>query len=260
MNAARVVVLVVALAAGGLAALLASRSGGPEPPPAPAVKAQIETTEILVAKDDIGIGQNITSQNADWQTWPAANIGSQFIQKKDRPGALGELSGAIVRIAFAAGEPIREAKIIKAGGSGYIAAMLPPGIRAVAMEISPEAGAGGFILPNDHVDVILTRIEKLGNEEFITAETILANVRVLAIDQTVEEKNGQRVIVGKIATLALSPRQTETLALARRMGTLSLALRGLRDAGEPNAGDENTVANRQSISIVRFGRGTATLK
>jgi pilus assembly protein CpaB len=124
------------------------------------------------------------------------------------------------------------------------------------MEISPEAGAGGFILPNDHVDVILTR-----QEESFTAVTILVDVRVLAIDQTVEEKNGQRVIVGKIATLALSPRQTETLALARRLGSLSLALRGLRDSDQPSAnGADSVVANRQSISIVRFGRGTSTLK
>ncbi|HWP25562.1 MAG TPA: Flp pilus assembly protein CpaB [Xanthobacteraceae bacterium] len=259
MNTARIVVLVIALSAGGVAAMLASRSSAPAPP-APPPQAQIETTEVLVAAEDIGIGQNITPQNTAWRTWPAVGISSQFIQKKDRPNAVNELSGSIVRIAFAAGEPIREAKIVKAGSSGYIAAMLPQGLRAVAMEISPEAGAGGFILPNDHVDVILTRIEKVSNEEFVTAETILANVRVLAIDQTVEEKNGQRVIVGKIATLALTPRQTETLALARRMGTLSLALRGLRDAAQASAGDDPSVGNRQSISIVRFGRGTSTLK
>jgi pilus assembly protein CpaB len=262
MSAARLIVLVIALAAGGLAALLASR--GDAPPPQVVVqetKPQIETTGVLVAKEDIGIGQTITAQNTAWQIWPAESAGSQFIQKKDSPDALNNLSGAIVRIAFAAGEPIREAKVIKAGSSGYIAAMLPKGMRAIAMEISPEAGAGGFILPNDHVDVILTRVEKLSQEEFITAETILADVRVLAIDQTVEEKNGQRVIVGKIATLALTPRQTETLALARRMGSLSLALRGLRDSSEV-AGNtsDNVVTNRQSISIVRFGRGTSTLK
>jgi pilus assembly protein CpaB len=87
------------------------------------------------------------------------------------------------------------------------------------------------------------------------------DVRVLAIDQTVEEKNGQRVIVGKIATVALSPRETETLALARRMGALSLALRGLRDSDQPTAdGGDNLVANRKSVTIVRFGRGTSTLK
>jgi pilus assembly protein CpaB len=192
--------------------------------------------------------------------WPAATAGPQFIQKKNKPDAFNDFSGAVVRTAFASGEPIREGKIIK-GGSGYVAALLPPGMRAVSMEISPEAGAGGFILPNDHVDVILTRMEKLSQEEFFTAETILVDVRVLAIDQTVEEKNGQRVIVGKIATLALSPRQTETLALARRLGSLSLALRGLRDSDQPSAnGADSVVANRQSISIVRFGRGTSTLK
>lgn len=263
MNAARLIVLVIALGAGGLAAILASR-GDPPPPQvvvAPPPVVQIDTTEVLVAKDDVGLGQTLTPQNMVWQTWPAANVGSQFIQKKSNPDALNGMAGSVVRIAFAAGEPIREAKVIKAGSSGYIAAMLPQGMRAIAMEISPEAGAGGFILPNDHVDVILTRVEKLSNEEFVTAETILADVRVLAIDQTVEEKNGQRTIVGKIATLALSPRQTETLALARRMGALSLALRGLRDSNEASAsGGDNSVTNRQSISIVRFGRGTSTLK
>jgi pilus assembly protein CpaB len=263
MNAARVIVLVIALAAGGLAAMLASRSGPSEPPPAAQPQAQLETVEIIIAKDDIGVGQILTPQNVAWQTWPAATAGPQFIQKKNRPDAINDFSGAIVRIAFASGEPIREAKVIKAGSSGFVAALLPPGMRAIAMEISPEAGAGGFILPNDHVDVILTRMEKASHEEFFTAETILADVRVLAIDQTVEEKNGQRVIVGKIATLALSSRQTETLALARRMGSLSLALRGLRDNNAPTASEsdnDNTVANRRSINIVRFGRSTATLK
>src|SRR5262249_32691878 len=222
---------------------------------------QLETTDVLIATEDIGIGHTITSQNMTWQAWPAANVGPQFIQKKNAPDALNSLSGSIVRIAFAAGEPVREAKIIKAGASGYIAALLPAGMRAIAMEISPEAGAGGFILPNDHVDVLLTRVEKLNNEEFVTAETILADVRVLAIDQTVEEKNGQRTIVGKIATLALTPRQTETLALARRLGSLALALRGLRDSSDKTAdGGGDSVTNRQSISIVRFGRGTSTLK
>jgi pilus assembly protein CpaB len=263
MNPARLIVLVIALAAGGLAALLASR--GDPPPPAPVVvaappPAQIETTEVLIAKEDIGIGQTITPQNMSWQIWPAENAGSQFIQKKNNPEAMNNLTGSIVRIAFAAGEPIREAKVIKAGSSGYVAAMLPPGMRAVAMEISPEAGAGGFILPNDHVDVLLTRMEKLSNDEFITAETILADVRVLAIDQTVEEKNGQRTIVGKIATLELTSRQAETLAQARRMGSLSLALRGLRDSNTPTADGGDPVINRQSISIVRFGRGSSTLK
>ena len=117
MNAARVIVLVIALAAGGIAAMLASRSDAPAPVAAPPVQAQIDTTEVLVAKDDIGIGQTLTEQNVGWQTWPADNIGSQFIQKKNNPNALKDLSGSIVRIAFASGEPIREAKVIKAGSA-----------------------------------------------------------------------------------------------------------------------------------------------
>src|SRR5262249_19620038 len=115
MNAARVIVLVIALAAGGLAALLASRSG-PDPQPQTVVQqvpAQLDMTEILVATDDIGIGQTLTPQNVAWQTWPAATVGAQFIQKKNSPDALNSLSGSIVRIAFASGEPVREAKIIK---------------------------------------------------------------------------------------------------------------------------------------------------
>ena len=145
---------------------------------------------------------------------------------------------------FVAGEPIREAKLVNAKGSGFMAAILPSGMRAVSTQISPETGAGGFILPNDHVDVILTRrdreAEKATGTEVQTSETILSNVRVLAIDQTVQEKNGQKVVVGKTATLELTPRQVETLALAQQLGSLSLALRSITDAtqDEPKTDDE----------------------
>ena len=119
----------------------------------------------------------------------------------------------IVRAPFVAGEPIREAKLVNAKGSGFMAAILPSGMRAVSTKLRLKPGAGGFILPNDRVDVIMTprnRDDKGGDR---TSETILRNVRVLAIDQNVEEKNGQKVVVGKTATLELSPGQAETLAL-----------------------------------------------
>ena len=136
-------------------------------------------------------------------------------------------------------------------------------MRAISTEISPETGAGGFILPNDHVDVILTRrdseAEKTAGVEVHISETILTNIRVLAIDQTVEEKNGQRVVVGKTATLELTPRQAETLALSRQMGTLSLALRSLVDSSgkdaEPATDDNGAAA---AINMVRFGVTTTT--
>jgi pilus assembly protein CpaB len=167
--------------------------------------------------------------------------------------------GSIARVPFSDGEPIREAKLIRADGSGYMAAILPTGMRAVSTDISPETGAGGFILPNDHVDVILTRRDRdaeqsNGGVETHVSETILNNVRVLAIDQTVEEKNGQRVVVGKTATLELSPPMAERLALAHQLGTLSLALRSLVDSGKQQQADATPPPRSNSIVVYR---GTA---
>ncbi len=260
MRAARIVVLAVALGAGGIAAYLASGSKEP-PPPAPEPVVQIETTEILVAKSDINMGQVVSAQDIQWQVWPASAASSLFLRRKDRPDAIQQLTGSIARSPFIAGEPIREAKLIKANGSGFMAALLPSGMRAVSTEISPETGAGGFILPNDRVDVLLTRhdreAEKATGVEAVVSETILTDVRVLAIDQTIEEKNGQRVVVGRTATLELSPNQAETLAASRQRGTLSLALRSLIDAntGGP-APDDGKTANRR-LNMVRFGVTTS---
>jgi pilus assembly protein CpaB len=135
-----------------------------------------------------------------------------------------------------------------------MAAILPSGMRAVSTEISPETGAGGFILPNDRVDVILSRRAREGDKGLNagpTSETILSNVRVLAIDQTVEEKNGQRVVVGKTATIELSPRQAETLAQSRQLGSLSLALRSLLDASKTEEVREER--GKGEINTVRYG-------
>jgi pilus assembly protein CpaB len=266
MKAARLVVLGVAIAAGGLAAFLASGSDQAAPPPPPAPVAQLETTDILVARNDIGVGQAISAQDLQWQTWPAASAAPAFIRKSDRADAIPQLAGAIARAPLASGEPIRENRLIKANGSGYMAAILPAGMRAISTEISAETGAGGFILPNDRVDVILSRrdreAEKTPGAEPLVAETILRDVRVLAIDQTVEEKNGQRVVVGKTATLELALRQAETLALARQMGTLQLALRSLADAdpskrSRPDDDDKDRSSGR--INMIRFGVSTSAL-
>jgi pilus assembly protein CpaB len=261
MKAARLVVLGIAVAAGGVAALLAGGSDK-EPAPVPAPVAKIDTVDVLVAKADIGIGHAVSPQELQWQVWPAAAANPGFIRKNDRPDAIEQFSGSIARAPFAVGEPIREAKLIKANGSGFMAAILPAGMRAVSTEISPETGAGGFILPNDRVDVILSRREReAAGAEAHSSETILNNIRVLAIDQAVEEKNGQKVVVGKTATLELAPRQAETLALARQLGTLSLALRSLVDADAKAESDEGSGAKGRAINMVRFGvTTTATPK
>jgi pilus assembly protein CpaB len=260
MKPARIIVLVIALVAGGIAALLASRSDKTVAP-AQAPVAQLETVDILVAASDIGLGNTVTGKDMRWQVWPKVAANPSFIRKSDRPDAIEQLANSIARQPFLSGEPIRETKLIKASGSGYMAAILPTGMRAVAVETSAETGAGGFILPNDHVDVLLSRrdkeAEKASGVEVHTSEIILSNVRVLAIDQAVEEKNGQRVVVGKTATLELAPHQAETLTRAKQMGVLTLALRSIADFNAENDKiAEDDTGNRRGINVVRFGVST----
>jgi pilus assembly protein CpaB len=231
MKTARIVVLGIALSAGGVAAYLAS-SSDTKPTAVTEPVAQLPTVDVLVAKSDIGLGQTVAPGDVQWQTWPSASASDNFIRRSDRPDATTQVAGSIARSPFIAGEPIRELKLVKANGSGFMAAVLPGGMRAVSTEISPETGAGGFILPNDRVDVILSKHQKNASSgtDFIVSEIILSNIRVLAIDQTPREKDGQNSVVGKTATLELKPAQAELLARARQTGTLSLALRSLVDA------------------------------
>ncbi|HEY6833480.1 MAG TPA: Flp pilus assembly protein CpaB [Pseudolabrys sp.] len=256
MKAARLVVLTVAIGAGGIAAMLAGRSDKPAElkPEAP----KVTTLDILVAKSDIPMGQQLTPSEVQWQEWPASTASGNFIRKVDNPGAIEALAGQIVRAPFVAGEPIRDAKLVNAKGAGFMAAILPSGMRAVSTQISPETGAGGFILPNDRVDVIVTRrnAEKTAGDDQ-TSETVLTNIRVLAIDQNVEEKGGQKVVVGKTATLELTPGQAETLTLAQHLGSLSLALRSIADAQrETPRADSDRPHGRGSVNVVRFGVST----
>jgi pilus assembly protein CpaB len=262
MNTARIVVLTIAVGAGGVAAYLASGSD-PKPPPSTEPVVQLQTVDVLVAKADIALGQPVGADDLLWQTWPAATASNNFIRRNERPDATTQIAGSIARSPFIAGEPIREQKLVKTDGSGFMAAILPAGMRAVSTEISPETGAGGFILPNDRVDVILSKREKnpdrASSGDIVISEIILGNVRVLAIDQTVEEKNGQKVVVGKTATLELRPEQSESLARARQSGTLSLALRSLADANAPETkADDDRGSKRGSINIVRYGVQTTT--
>ena len=252
MNTARIVVLTIAVGAGGIAAYLASGSDNKPAPTAPV--AQLQTVDVLVAKSDIGLGQTVTPEDMRWQTWPAATASNSFIRRNERPDATTQIVGSIARTPFIAGEPIREAKLVRANGSGFMAAILPTGMRAVSTEISPETGAGGFILPNDRVDVILTKRDKnpdrSGQPDIVNAEIILSNVRVLAIDQAPKEKEGQNAVLGKTDTLEMSPQDVQILAKARLSGTLSLALRSIAD------GKTTTVASTADNKLITIYRGT----
>jgi pilus assembly protein CpaB len=258
MNTARIVVLTIAIGAGGVAAYLAS---GPDKPPAePAV--QLPTVDVLVAKSDIGLGKSVTRDDLQWQTWPTATASGSFIRRTERPDAPTQILGWIARAPFIAGEPIREQKLVKADGSGFMAAILPTGMRAISTEISPETGAGGFILPNDRVDVILSKREKnpdRNGPDTISSEIILTNVRVLAIDQAPKEKDGQNAVVGKTVTLELKPEQAETLARSRQTGTLALALRSIADLNMvENRTDDQAPKRGESVNVVRYGVSSPT--
>ena len=259
MRRSRIIVLVIALAAGAIAAILASGNRTPEAPAPAPPPPPLATTDVLVAKTDLGTGQVVNEGDVGWQTWPAASASSNFVRKSDRPDAVKDFVGAIVRTPIAAGEPIRDSKVVLAKGGGFMAAVLPHGMRAIALDVSPETGAGGFILPNNHVDVILTRrdkwAEKMAGVEKYISETILRNVRVLAVDQSIEEKDGQKVVVGKTATVALDPQQAQTLALARQVGTVSLTLRSLLNSQSPTpeGGEPHEKEETRTVNTVRYG-------
>jgi pilus assembly protein CpaB len=259
MNVARIVVLTIALGAGGVAAYLARGTDAPKPEAQPV--AQLPTTDILVAKSDIGLGQSVRAEDLQWQTWPAATASNNFI-RRDKGDGMTSVIGSIARSPFIAGEPMREQKLVKANGSGFMAAILPTGMRAISTEISPETGAGGFILPNDRVDVLLTKREKNANNagaDVVNSEIVLSNVRVLAIDQAPKEKDGQNAVVGKTVTLELKPEQAETLARSRQVGTLSLALRSIADVNMvERSSEEDSPKRGESVKVVRYGVQSTT--
>jgi pilus assembly protein CpaB len=235
----RIVILIAALAAGGIAAWMAvALRGQPgavttaEPPPA-------QVQDVLVASAELGLGQTLTKDNMRWQSWPESALNPTYISRSARPDALESLAGRIVRNRMPANEPIRNENLVPLNAS-FLATRLPPGERAVAVPISAQNTAGGFILPNDRVDVILTSATDDKSDPISRA--ILRNVLVLAIDQTVDEQSNDgkeekaqakaSAVVGKTATLELNSSQVEILTSGERSGALSLALRSAADSGE----------------------------
>jgi pilus assembly protein CpaB len=253
MRSARFVVLGVALAAGLAAAFLAYGSRQ-TPSTAPSAAPTASTIDVLVAAEDIGFGDAVEPAKLRWQAWPAGNLPDQAVTRRATPDAMTEFSGAYARTALTRGEIIRRDTLIKAGSSGFMAAVLPTGKRAVAITIDEHGAstAGGFILPNDRVDVIWTvRLENRGADEGgqkVFSQTILQNIRVLAIGQAVQEKAGERTASGGTATLEVDPDQAQLLVHAERSGQLSLALRSITDAKSPP-----TVARNDNITVIRFG-------
>jgi pilus assembly protein CpaB len=258
MKPARLVVLGIALVAGGGAAIMVS---GDDPPPAPqpmAAGPSIKTVDVLVAAADLAMGQGLKQGDLRWQPWPADSASSGLVKRNEFPNGLEETTGSLARTSFLSGEPIRRERLIKTDGTGFMSAILPSGMRAVAISIDTRgaSSAGGFILPNDRVDVLRTYRDddssRAGGGDVHLSETILSNIRVLAIGQNVQERNGEKVVTGETATLELTPAQAELVTLAQKVGQLSLTLRSLADAGETQEAPRDDNADG-ALTIVRYG-------
>ena len=257
MTPARIIILAIAVVAGLGAALLIGRPPKVTTPsvtkyePAP-------TVEVLVAAADVPLGNKLAASDLKWQAWPLASLPAEAIRRQDLPGGEAEFVGQIARAPLYGSEPIRREKLLKAD-SGFLSAILPQGKRAVAITTDNRGAntAGGFILPNDRVDVIRTTRDDSNSKDGSppTSETLIANVRVLAIGQSIQEKNGEKVVVGETATLELDPKQVEAVTLAQKTSSLSLSLRSLQDAG-----DKSPPTDEGGLTLVRYGVVTKAVK
>ena len=296
MNPARIIVIcVAAVAAIGLALAVRAMGSPSNAPTAVATAAAVPArpmAKVLVAAKDLQPGQRLTEADMAWKEWPVDEVNPAFITDGSVPltsaaaedppasppeGAVASVTrvaanlatanskadyaGSVVREPILAGEPIVSRKIVRAGDSGYMAAYLEPGMRAMAIRVTVETAAGGFILPGDRVDVLLTRETTLGNlgaqesdRSKFASSTVMQNIKVLAIDQSTRADDDEQAVVGATATLEVGPRDAEALALAKSEGELSLVLGSYADTGGPSG--RAAPATRQA-SAIRIYRGGA---
>ncbi|CAN7171586.1 Flp pilus assembly protein CpaB [Mesorhizobium amorphae] len=261
MPASRLIILSVAVAAAGGAGYVAKNMVAAPPPQvivdspqAPAIALQ----DVLVLSGDVAMGTPLEN-NISWESWPSNGINANFITRAAEPDAVEKLKGSVARVAMFTGEPLRRSKLIGEGQS-FMSSILPSGMRAVATAISADTSAGGFILPNDFVDVIMTRRSDTGTGgSGFTTETILKNIRVLAIDQTIQEdEEGKKTRVGQTATLELTPQQAEIITVAQQMADrLTLALRSITDSQEKNLGEADYLVSgngrRGTVRLIKSG-------
>lgn len=274
------IVLIAAVSAIGMAVVLQRALGGKAEKPsaiaAPAAAPAKPMTQVLVAKHDLAVGARLGEADIGWQAWPSDSVNAAFITNGAAPsggmaeGAVAQakaavtgqiiggdparaLDGAIVRDPILAGEPITARKIVRGGEGGYLSVVLTPGKRAVAVPVSADTTAGGFILPGDRVDVIATRDAPMpaGGGRVIVGETVMRNVRVLALDQKTTADKDAKTMVATTATLEVGGAEAEALAAAKAGGPVTLALRAYTDAGAPSGG----VAAPAEAAAVRINRG-----
>lgn len=236
------------------------------PKPEPQVVSTVEYTDILVANQDLPRGARLTPDSLRWEKWPSEALNENLIDNENQPTAMETLNGAVVKATIYEGEPIMERKVIQAGDHSQMSALLKPGMRAIAVEINANNAAGGFILPGDRVDVVLTsQIQNpvqgsyRNNQQNFISKTIFENVNVLAIDQIYgQAPDGTANIIGATALLELSRSDAERIIEAQSRGEISLVLRGLGNQNPRHVRSAATTSRKpdatvSSITIYRDG-------
>ncbi|MES2254327.1 MAG: Flp pilus assembly protein CpaB [Pseudomonadota bacterium] len=260
MNTKRLIVLGIAGVMAIAAALLArGMMGGGTPQVAAKNAPQMPMSDVLIASSVLQPGQALTADQVRWQKWPTSSVDSTFITRDSVASIDDVVKGTVVRSPLASGQPITNAAIIHGNAVGLMAAMLNPGMRAISIPISTDSGAGGFILPNDRIDLILIR---KGDANRVSSSTLLTDVRVLAVDQTFKQDKDTKTVIGKTATLEVTPAQAERVAKAQNQGTLSLSLRPLVSSDPSMASNASAPVSHGSsdreeggdvVSIIRYG-------
>lgn len=276
MSPMRIIILLLALASAGGAAFLVLQLSKPQIVTETVMQEKLRIQEMEVSEVDVltvvrdfAIGETIKAEDLQWSPWPKANVGEGYYVQTTVPASIETLTGAVVKAALYKGEPLLPQKVAIKGEQGLLAAMMDPEMRAVSVEISAESASGGFILPNDRVDLILTYDQKAdedrGIPERTVATTIVKNVRVLAIDQNfATNAEGETARLGSTATLEVSPQEAELLAMSMRRGEVSLSLRPLdhMTSGTDRSPriellEGNDGAAGSGITIVRNGKASS---
>jgi pilus assembly protein CpaB len=263
MNKMQIGLIAAVVLLGGVAAYFFMHKAPPAKPPA--IVAPIlptMTDQALVAKRDLAYGMALKESDYGWVETPKASVPKGAVTKGESPNAIEDLVGAFVRAPIAKGEVIRRDRFVKGASTSMMSTLLASGMRAVAIDVSINTTAGGFILPNDRVDIVRVfkepELTKERGFDVLGSELVVSNVRVLAIGPTVETKNGEAVATGATATLELDPVQAEKVLLAQRSGTLLLELRPISDARPKE--DQAALPPEtpdSTLTIVRYGVPTS---